>query len=324
MVLLSACGGGSGDGPPEPGDVAVARVGDRAIWRSDVKREAVAQNLIAPEDPLATGSPVFRRVLDEVIDQRLLATEAERRGLDRSAEGERRTQAARDRALGDMLVEQGVNRAVSEPAVQALYREQLRLSRRGEQLRARQIVTGTEEEAQAIRRLLDAGGAFEQLATERSTDAATRFNGGDLGYFALSSMPTEYGTSLAAAQPGQLVGPFAVAPRAPGGAPTWAIVRVEDRRQQPAPTLQEARPQIRRFLSFDQISELVQTLRRGAQIRYLVPVSQAPADPVPPAPPSAPASTAVPAPAPASARTGSPTPTVSPGTAAPAPARPAQ
>lgn len=301
--------------------MAVARVGERPVWRSDVRREAVAQQLINEGQSLDSGSPLFRRVLDEVIDQRLLALEAERRGLDRTPEGQRRAAAARDRALGDMLVEQSVDRAVNDAAVQALYREQLRLSRRGEQLRARQIVLRSEPDAIAVRRLLDAGGAFDQLATERSIDAATRFNGGDLGYFAVSTMPPEYGQALAMAQAGQLVGPFVVDPRAGGqSTPTWVVLRVEDRRQQPAPTLQEARPQIRRFLSFDQISELVQTLRRSARIRYLIVLSPAPEEPMPAAPASPVVSPAPNGPPPAAA-SGASMPLPSPGTAAPAPSQ---
>ena len=45
---------------------------------------------------------------------------------------------------------------------------------------------------------------------ERSIDAATRFNGGDLGYFTIDVMPEPYGAALKAAKAGQIVGPFQV------------------------------------------------------------------------------------------------------------------
>jgi len=91
VLALAACGGGGGDdAPPEPGDQAVAKVQERTIWASDVKREAVAQGLIGEGEPLDVTSALFRRVLDEVIDQKLLAHEAERRGLDNSPLAERR------------------------------------------------------------------------------------------------------------------------------------------------------------------------------------------------------------------------------------------
>ena len=105
VLALSACGREGGtDRAPEPGDRSVAEVQGQTIWASDVKREAVAQGLVGEGEPLDVTSDLFRRVLDEVIDHKLLAREAERRGLDNSALAQRRLEATRERILGDMLV----------------------------------------------------------------------------------------------------------------------------------------------------------------------------------------------------------------------------
>ena len=72
VLTVSACDrGGGSDRPPEPGDRAVAEVQDETIWASDVKREAVAQGLVGEGEPLDVTSDLFRRVLDEVVDQAL-------------------------------------------------------------------------------------------------------------------------------------------------------------------------------------------------------------------------------------------------------------
>ena len=89
----------------------------------------MAQGLIGEGEPLDITSDLFRRVLDEVIDQKLLAGEAQRRRLDSSALAQRRLEATRERILGDMLVESVVDKAVSDQAVQTLYNEQLRLAK---------------------------------------------------------------------------------------------------------------------------------------------------------------------------------------------------
>ena len=301
-AAVAACTASGDSRPPEPGDRAVAEVGGRTIWASDVKREAVAQRLITEGEPLDVNAPQFRRLLDELVDRRLLALEAERRNLDDGPAAQRRLLAARDQVLSDMVIEEVVARSVNEDAVRALYREQVRLSQTGEQFRARQIVTRTPEEARAVRRLLEAGGDFDQLAVERSVDAATRFNGGDLGYFTPDVMPPVYAQVLTGARPGTLIGPF----QSPAG---WVLLRLEDRRREEPITLQEARPQIMRFLTFDEIRELIQTLRRDAEITVRLP-------PAPAAAPREPAS------APTVARPpGYVAPTASPGTAAPGPTR---
>lgn len=267
-LVLASCGGRNGaERPPEPGDQAVAKVDGRTVWASDVKREAVAQGLIGEGEPLDVSSDLFRRVMDEVIDQKLLATEALKRKLDKDPVAQRRLAAARERILGDMLVESTVSDAVNENAIRGLYQEQLKLAKQSEELRARQIVLPTLTEADAVKKLLSTGASFEALAMERSTDSATRFNGGDLGYFTTDVMPEAYETNLKAAKPGQIVGPFEV----DGG---FAIVKVEDRRLEQPITLEAARPQIVRFLTYDQVRDLLEKLRGRAKVQTLIKAPQ--------------------------------------------------
>ena len=273
---LASCGrGGGAEHAPERGDRAVAKVDGKTVWSSDVKREAVAQGLIGEGEPLDVSSDLFRRVLDEVVDQRLLAGEATRRKLDKDPVGQRRLVAARDRVLGDMLVESVVSDAVNDNAVRGLYQEQLKLAKRSEEIHARQIVLANAAEAEAVRKLLATGASFEALAMEKSTDAATRFNGGDLGYFTIDVMPETYDAALKTAKAGQIVGPF----RVEGG---FALVKVEDRRMEQPITLEAARPQIVRFLTYDQIRDLLEKLRGRSKVEVMV-KTDTPSQAVPPA-----------------------------------------
>ncbi len=292
-LLVAACGQNKvAEKPPEPGDTAVARVNGQVIWASDVKREAVAQGLISEGEPLDISSEVFRQRLDEVIDQKLLAAEAIKRKIDKDPVAQRRLAAARERILGDMLVEGVVEKAVTDDAIRKLYAEQQKLSKRSEEIRARQIIVGSQAEAESVKKLLASGASFDALAMERSTDQATRFNGGDLGYFTLDVMPEPYGVALKDAQKGALVGPFA----AEGG---WVLVKVEDKRVEEPITLEAARPQIVRFLTYDQVRDILEKLRGSAKVEMLIGKAQdaplAGAQEPASAPPEAPA--AAPAPA---------------------------
>ena len=202
-------------------------------------------------------------MLDEVVDQKLLATEAIKRKLDKEPAAEKRLAAARERILGDMLVESVVTDAVTDNAIRGLYQEQLKLAKQSEEFRARQIVVATEAEAQAVAKLISTGASFEALAMERSTDAATRFNGGDLGYFTTDVMPEAYAANLKGAKAGDIVGPFAIE----GG---WAILKVEDKRLEQPITFEAARPQIVRFLTYDQVRDLLEKLRSKAKVQTLI------------------------------------------------------
>jgi peptidyl-prolyl cis-trans isomerase C len=263
-LALAACGKqGALERAPQPGDVAVAKVDGHTVWSSDVKREAVAQGLISQGEPLDTSSDTFRQVLDEVIDQKLLSAEAVRRKLDKDPRAQKRLAAARERVLSDLLVEGVVEKAVSEDSIRQLYAEQVKLSKQSEELRARQIVVPNQPDAAAIRKALAGGSSFEALAMQRSTDAATRFSGGDMGYFTLDVMPDAYQAALKDAKADEIVGPF----QTDTG---WAIVKVEDRRPEAPITLEAARPQIVRFLTYDQVRDMIEKLRGKSKVQVLL------------------------------------------------------
>jgi peptidyl-prolyl cis-trans isomerase C len=282
LLTLSACARPAPQSrPPELGDKAVATVGDQTVWASDVKREAVAQGLIGEGEPLDVASQTFHQVLDEVIDQKLLAAEAIRRKLETDPLVKRRVAAARERILGDALIETEVERAVNDSAIQGLYDEQIRLSKQTDEFHIRQIVTEAQPDAEAIKKLLLAGGAFDALALQRSTDAATRFNGGDLGYVAADAMPQPYAAAVASAKTGDVVGPF----KTDAG---WVILKLDDRRPEKPISMDEARPQIVRFLHLSEVRDVLERLRQKTPPKLLIgPAQGAPGAPREPA--SAPA-----------------------------------
>jgi peptidyl-prolyl cis-trans isomerase C len=226
-------------------------------------------------------------MMDEVVDQKLLAAEAVRRKLDKDPSAQRRLAAAHDRVLGDLLVETTVADAVTEKNIRDLYDEQQKLAKRSQEIHARQIVLATAADAEQVKKLLATGASFEALAMERSRDAATRFNGGDLGYFTPDVMSEAYNAALKGAKAGQVVGPVPTQ----GG---FALIKVEDVREEQATPIEAARPQIVRFLTYDRIRDLLEKLRARAKVVTLVkpapgaPKAVPPADaPTLPSPPAA-------------------------------------
>lgn len=287
LAALAACARHDAVGrPPEPGDKAVAQVGGQTVWASDVKRQAVAEGLIGEGEPLDVASQTFHQVLDEVIDRKLLAAEATRRKLDSDPLVKRRIAAAREKILGDAVIEAETERAASDSAVQALYDEQSRLSKQTDEVHAQQIVTAAQADADAARKQVEGGAAFDAVALQRSIDPATRYNGGDLGYVALDVLPQPYAAALASAKPGDLVGPF----KTDAG---WVVLKLDDRRPEAPLSMEEARPQIVRFLDFSAVRDLIARLRQKSPPKLLIgPAADVPGAPREPAsaPPEAPAS----------------------------------
>lgn len=264
-VALAACGQKqAADKPPQVGDKAVAKVGDQTIWASDVKREAVAEGLINEGEPLDLTSALFSQALDEVIDIELLANEATRRKLDQTPAAQRRLAAAHDRIMQDLLVESTLEKAITPRSTMGLYEEQLKRFQASMQFKARQIVVATLPEAEEVKKqALQKNADFGALATARSTDAATRFDGGELGYFTTDVMPEPYAAALKDAKTGALVGPF----KTEAG---FVILKVEDARPEPPISLEEAKPQIIKFQTLDEVRELIENVRKDAKVKILI------------------------------------------------------
>ncbi len=267
--------------PPEPGDQSVARVNGEPVWTSDVKRQAVTDRMIGPGDPLDVSSDLFRKALDEVIDTKVLADEALKRRLDKDPVAQHRLAEARERALEGLMVESVVSKAVTPQAEDALYQDFLKHRTPAEEVHLRQIVVAAEPDAEAVKRELAGGAAFEAVAMERSIDAETRFKGGDLGDMTTDTLPQPIAEAVKGLKAGQLAGPVKV----DAG---WAVLRVDERKPEPPPSLDAVRPQLIQFLTYDQVKDLVLRLRKQTKIEMLIgPPPAVPGAPTEPA--SAPA-----------------------------------
>lgn len=242
------------DAADREGAQIAARVGETVILISDVRREAAARELVDDAANLHPATPAFQRVLNDLVDQRLLALEAARLDLEDGAEARRRLAAAQERILGNILVETVVSELVTEEAVQRVYDEQSRLAPTAMERRARHILVETREEADELARLLAEGADFAQLAARVSQDPATRFDGGDLGYFTRNGILPAFADVAFDTPVGDVSAPF----QTEYG---WHVLTVTDRRRQPRPGLDARRGDIVRFLTLQGIDELLGEIR---------------------------------------------------------------
>lgn len=242
--------------PASADDQIAAEVGATVIYASDVRREIAARGLHENPGSVAMADPVFQQVLSELVEQRLLALEALRRGLDRDVEARRRLAAAEERILGNILVETVVANAITEDAIERIYEEQNRLAPRVEEVRARHILVTTREEAEEVERLLSEGQDFAELARQVSQDPGTRLEGGDLGFFTRDGMIPAFSSVAFDTATGERSEPF----QTEYG---WHVLVVTDRRLQPRPGLDALRSNIVRFLTLEGIQTLLDTVRQS-------------------------------------------------------------
>ncbi|MBI1339806.1 peptidylprolyl isomerase [bacterium] len=262
LVVVAGCDQGELPAVTTPVvDTAIAAtVNGRDIFVSDVQLEAEAQGVVKSGEALEPESGEFHSILDQLIDQALLADEAEARGLEDDPASRHRLNAARERILGNILIETLVAQRVDEAAIRKMYETQIAFFELGEEAELRHIVTATRDEIDEVAKQLAAGADFAVLASEKSIDEATRLEGGDLGYFTSSEAPPELKRVIETTPVGGVSKPFQTAQG-------WHIVKVVDRRQEEPPSLDELRGPILEHLSYLEIEKTLKELRKTASIR---------------------------------------------------------
>lgn len=267
VVLGLALGlGGCGKQAPRHEDAAMAdpsavaaQVNGEPIYVSDVELEAKVQNLIDDGEKLEVDSAEFNEILDQLIDIKLLAMEAISRGLDEEPESRHRLASARDNILGNILVDRVVEERVDEAAIKKMYETQIAIWELGDEAHVRHILAPAREDIEKIAAELKAGADFAVVASKRSADEATRMEGGDLGYMTAEEATPEFAKVIRDTPTGGVSKPFETDMG-------WHIAKIDDRRKEQPPSIEELRGPILKHLTMMQIGEVLKELRKESKI----------------------------------------------------------
>ncbi|WP_291063604.1 peptidylprolyl isomerase [Hyphomonas sp.] len=242
-----------------PDETVAAYVNGEPVFTGDVELEAVARGLINAGQAFGSEDDEFRIVLDQLVDQKLMAQEARRRALDRDPASLRRLEMAQERILGNLLVESLVSEQVTEAAIDRMYGEQVRLQQANNQVSVAHILVDTRDEADALYKRIEQGDTFESLVFNHSKDTRTRMENGDLGFVAPNDLAEPFPVVIANTPVGEVSPPFQTAQG-------WHILKVKDRRTEPPKSREEMRPEIATFLTLNEVSRILRRLRTEATI----------------------------------------------------------
>jgi peptidyl-prolyl cis-trans isomerase C len=176
---------------------------------------------------------LFKGILDQLIQQTALAQSVTTEPPSRvtlALENERRS------LLAGEAVESALAGALNEAAVKEIYDTQYANVDAGEEFNASHILLETEEEAAAVKTTLDGGADFAETAKEKSTGPSGP-SGGSLGWFGTGAMVPEFEAAAVALEVGTISDPV----QTQFG---WHVIKLNDTRKKPAPSLEEARDEI--------------------------------------------------------------------------------
>ncbi|QRI62760.1 peptidylprolyl isomerase [Shinella sp. PSBB067] len=255
-LIAIVAAGGSVRAQDAAADPVVAKVGAVEIHESELKLG------MAGLDPQLANLPEDQKrvaALSSIIDVKLLAADADKEGLQDTDDFKQRLAFLTDRELHNAYFKKHVVDAVTPEEVKARYDKEVAAIEPQDEIRARHILVKTEEEAKAVIKDLDAGKDFVEIAKEKSTDP-NKSEGGDLGYFAKGRMVPEFEAAAFALEKGA----YSKEPvKTQFG---YHVIKVEDKRKQQPPALDQVEPQVRQLVMRDKYLELLEKAKAAAPV----------------------------------------------------------
>jgi peptidyl-prolyl cis-trans isomerase C len=197
---------------------------------------------------------LFDGILDQLVQQTVLGQEAGE--LDSV---NKLLLANEERALlSSQVIAETARAATTDEAIQAIYDAEYATAGGAMEYNASHILVETEEEAAAIVAEIEGGADFSALAQERSTGPSGP-SGGDLGWFGAGMMVEPFEAAVFALEPGQVSAPV----QTQFG---WHVIRLNETREMPAPTLDEVRDQIVEQIQRAAVEAQVTALEAAAEI----------------------------------------------------------
>ena len=236
----------------------VAEVGGQAVTWGDVA------DAIRAMPPIVSAIPfqqLYQNATVQVMEQKALVRLGDTTGLNKDPVVQRRMKNAAEQLMATEVLRRSLAPNITDKALRAVYDGVIAGKPGPDEVRARIIMTETKQEAVVLIQKLQAGEDFGTLAQKFSKDG-TASKGGDLGYARLDMLAPEIGAVMFSFGVGQTT----AYPVRSGN--SWFIVKVEGRRQPPAPSFEEARPALERDIIHAGVPELMRMALQPMDVKY--------------------------------------------------------
>ena len=199
-------------------------------------------------------------VRDELINREVIAQEAQKSSLAKSADVQAQLDLARQEVMVSAYLRDWVRKnPITEADMQKEY-ERAKNQAGEREYRARHILVETEDQAKALLADLKKGGKFDDLARKNSKDPGSAEKGGDLDW----NVPAAYDKQFSDAMVKLEKGKYTEAPvRTRFG---FHIIQLDDQRPVKFPTYNEVKPRLQQQLVQAKVEQLVRGLRAKAKI----------------------------------------------------------
>ena len=187
---------------------------------------------LPPQYQQLDDGQIFNGLLDQLVKQQLLADslEVQPKRVDITLQNELRSLRAGE------VVNEILETPIGDEELQAAYDARFADVEPETEFNAAHILVATEEEAIAVKEMIDGGADFAETAQEKSTGPSGP-NGGDLGWFGPGMMVAPFEEAVLTLEAGEVSDPV----QTQFG---WHIVKLNETRETALPTLDELREEL--------------------------------------------------------------------------------
>jgi peptidyl-prolyl cis-trans isomerase C len=247
---------GQDSAPDVPNNPVVAVVDGFEIRQSDV---AIAFQRLPEQFRQAPVGQVFTQLVQQLVDGQLIVKAGEEVDLENDPEVLAQIDEFARVAVQQTYMNRLITGGLKEEDLRAAYKATIANTEGPLEVHAQHILLESEEDGYDIIKALEGGADFGGLARERSQGPSAP-RGGDLGYLTRSQMLGSFSSAAFAIEPGD-IGPDPV--QTDFG---WHVIKVLDKRRQPAPTFEESLPALEQQLTRELIATHMAELRSKAEI----------------------------------------------------------
>lgn len=234
----------------------IAIVNGKAVPKE--RMEALKQQLEKSGRPVTPD--IEGQIKEEVIAREIFIQEAQKRGLDASADYKTQMEMARQAILiRELFANYQQTNPVTDAEIQAEY-DKFVAANGGKEYKASHILVEKEADAKAIIASIKKGSKFEDIAKKQSKDPGSGAKGGDLDWASASSYVSEFTEALIKLQKGQMTSNPV---KSQFG---WHVIRLDDERQAQLPKLEEVKPQVAQQLQQQKLAKFQEDLRTKAKV----------------------------------------------------------
>ena len=208
------------------------------------------------------GPEIEAQARDQVVLREIFVQEAEKRGIQATADYRAQMELARQSILiRDLFEDYRKKNPVTETESKAEY-EKFKSQAAGTEHRARHILVEKEDEANSLIAQIKGGAKFEDLAKKHSKDTGSGENGGDLDFAKSDSYVPEFSQTLIKLKKGEMT---QMPVKSQFG---WHIIRLEDTREAAFPAYDDVKAQLRQRMEQAKLQAFQEKLRSGAKTDF--------------------------------------------------------